>query len=250
VVYRWCSLGFTIDFLGTEEVALQSKSELSLSAIDAVCGRRSIRRFLSDAVPESIVRDILNLASRAPSATNSQPWLVHVVTDTARDRLSKAVIAAARANEISPEYLATPDPWWEPFLTRRRKVGYDLYALYGIDRQDKAARKLAALRNFEFFGAPVGLFFTMERALLYGSWLDVGMYMQNVMTLARAFGLETCPQQAWCRYAAVVRRELEIDDRFLLISGMSLGYADRVARENTLTTEREPVDAFATFHSI
>jgi nitroreductase len=228
---------------------VQRKPELALSVIDAVCGRHSVRRFLPDLVPQAIVREILAFASRAPSATNSQPWLVHVVTGTARDRLSRAVMAAAKAGEVSQEYPYVPKPWWEPFITRRRKVGFDLYALYGIDRNDLAARALAGLRNFEFFGAPVGLFFAMERALLYGSWLDVGMYMQNVMTVARAFGLETCPQQAWCHYGAVVHRELGIDDKYVLISGMSLGYEDKAAKENTLITERAPVEAFATFHA-
>lgn len=221
----------------------------NLSAIDAVRGRRSVRRFLPNPVPDSVVREILAIASRAPSGTNSQPWFVHVVSGEARNRLSRSVLAAAKANEFAEEYPYAPNPWWEPFIARRRKVGFDLYALYGIERDDMAGRARAGLRNFEFFGAPVGLFFTMERALLYGSWLDLGMYMQNVMTLSRAFGLETCPQAAWCRYGAVVRRELAIDDKFVLISGMSLGFEDKTATENTLITERIPVDEFITVHA-
>lgn len=194
------------------------------------------------------IKDILAAASRAPSGVNSQPWLVHVVGGAARDRLSRAVKTAANAGETSFEYDYMPALAREPYLSRRRKVGYDLYALYGIDRHDRAARDAAFLRNFDFFGAPIGIFFTMERELAFGSWLDMGMFMQNVMILARAFGLETCPQQAWCDYGAVVHRELEIPVNHVLISGMAVGYADQDAIENSLATERAQVHEFSRFH--
>lgn len=225
------------------------KSDTAMGVIDAIAGRRSVRRFLTKPVPDETIRSILAVAARAPSGTNSQPWLVHVVTGAARDRLSRAVIEAARSGQHSAEYPYAPRPWWEPFISRRRKVGYDLYALSGIARDDMAARTAAALRNFEFFGAPVGLFFTMDRRLLYGSWLDCGMFMANVMAAARAHDLETCPQQAWCEYGAVVHRELAIPEDQLLISGMSLGFEDKSAPENRLVTEREPVESFAKFHA-
>lgn len=220
-----------------------------MSVIDAISGRRSVRRFLPTPVAEETIRAILDTAARAPSGTNSQPWFVHVVTGAARDRLSRAVLDAARAGQHSTEYPYAPRPWFEPYVSRRRKVGYDLYALYGIAKDDMPARTAAALRNFEFFGAPVGLFFAMDRRLLYGSWLDLGMFMANVMAAARGHSLETCPQQAWCEYGAVVHRELGIPEDHILISGMSLGVEDRTAPENRLVTEREPVEAFATFHA-
>lgn len=222
-------------------------AETAVSALDAIAGRHSVRRFLSDPVPEETIRKILEVSARAPSGTNSQPWQVYVVTGAARDRVSREVIAAAKAGERKEEYAYSPHPWFEPYISRRRKVGYDLYALYGIKKEDMAARTAAALRNFEFFGAPVGLFFTMDRRLLYGSWLDVGMFMQNVMVAARAFGLETCPQEAWCSYGAAVRRVIPIPDGEVLISGMSMGYEDKSAPENGLVTVREPVDAFVKF---
>jgi nitroreductase len=135
-----------------------------MSPLEAIAGRRSVRRFLPDPVPEATVRAILGGASRAASGTNIQPWLVHVVTGEARERLSAAVRVAAEADDKSPEYAYEPEQMWEPYLSRRRKIGYDLYAKYGIERTDFPARKAAMLRNFTFFGAPVGLFFTMERA--------------------------------------------------------------------------------------
>lgn len=218
------------------------------SALEAVVGRRSIRRFLPTPVPRDRIFEILAAASRTPSGANSQPWLVHVVTGTARDKLSRAVREAAEAGELNPEYPYYPTVMTEPYLSRRRKVGYALYALYGIERDDKVARKEAMLRNFDFFGAPAGLFFTMERKMSFGSWLDMGMFMQNVMTVARAFGLETCTQQAWCDYGPVVHRELGIPEEHILLSGMALGYADTDAPENSLVTERVSPQDFTRFH--
>ena len=221
----------------------------SLSAIDAITGRRSIRRYLQKPVPEETLRAILEVSARAPSGTNSQPWFVHTVTGAARTRVVEAVTEAAKANNRIEDYPYMPKPLPEPYKSRRRKVGFDLYALYGIAKDDMEARNAAGLRNYEFFGAPVGLFFFMERWFQYGSWLDSGMFCQNVMVAARAFGLETCPQQAWCDFAHIIRPLLGVPDNLVLMTGTSLGYADPSAPENTLVTEREPVDAFTTFHS-
>ncbi|MBB5685953.1 nitroreductase [Sphingobium boeckii] len=220
----------------------------SISALDAVKGRRSVRRFLPDPVSEPVIEAILQASSRAASGTNIQPWLVHVVTGKTRDSLSSAVLRAAEAEETSLEYPYLPARLKEPYLSRRRKVGFDLYALYGIDRHDMPARKAAMMRNFDFFGAPVGLFFTMERDMPQGAWLDCGMFMQNVMITARAYGLETCPQQAWCDFGAVVHAELGIPDDHILLSGMALGTIDPSAPENTLVSERAGVDEFGTWH--
>lgn len=219
-----------------------------ISAVAAVTGRRSIRRFLPTPVSEDTVRAILQAASRAPSGTNIQPWLVHVVTGDAKARLSAAAREAAEAGKFSLEYPYLPEKMGEPYLSRRRKVGFDLYALYGIDRHDMTARKAAMLRNYDFFSAPVGLFFTMDRAMALGAWLDCGMFMQNVMTLARGYGLETCPQQAWCDVGGVVHDQLGIPQDRIVLSGMALGHADPSAPENGLTSERVGVDEFTAWH--
>ena len=171
-----------------------------------------------------------------------------MVSGEARDRLAKAGIAAGEADRFELEYAYLPERLEEPYRSRRRKVGFDLYALYGVDRDDMAGRKAAMLRNYDFFGAPVGLFFTMERSMAQGAWLDCGMFMQNVMILARAHGLETCPQQAWCDIGAVVHAELGIPDHHIVLSGMALGHRDPAAIENTLVSERVGADAFATWH--
>lgn len=222
--------------------------ERTMSAIEAVEERRSIRRFLPDPVSSETITRILTVAARAPSGTNFQPWHVHVVVGETRERLSRAVIAAAEAGERSDEYAYAPAPVPEPYLSRRRQVGYALYSLYGIERTDYESRKRAMLRNFEFFGAPMGLFFTMEKTLLHGSWLDCGMFMQNVMILARAFGLETCPQQAWCEYGRTVHDQLGIPDDHVILSGMAIGRSDPDAPENSLVSDRIEVDQFTRFH--
>lgn len=218
-----------------------------LGIAEAIAGRRSIRRFLSDPVPQEVIRSILTLAARAPSGANVQPWRVHVVTGAARDRLVEAVLKARREGEHSPEYAYYPDQWFEPYLSRRRKVGFDLYGLLGLTREDKAGMKAQHDRNFMLFDAPVGLFFSMDRRFNLGSWLDMGMFIGNVMLAARAFDLETCPQAAWVQHGAIVRRELRIPEEHIFLCGMALGRADLDAPENRLHTERAPVDDFTTF---
>ncbi|TDY15605.1 nitroreductase [Paraburkholderia sp. BL6665CI2N2] len=220
----------------------------SFNAADAIARRRSVRRFLDTSVADADVEAILNLAARAPSGTNIQPWHVHVVTGNAKTRLSNAVTAAAREGKRCDEYAYMPETLKDIHLARRRKVGLDLYGLYGIDQGDRAARKEAMLRNFAFFGAPVGLFFTMDRYLLAGSWLDSGMFMQNVMIAAQSIGLASCPQQAWCEYGSIVHRVLGIPEEQILLSGMALGYEDCSANENRLRTERVPAAEFTTYH--
>ena len=216
----------------------------SVTAFDAVAGRRSIRRFLPDPVSEAVVDRILATASRAPSGQNMQPWLVQVVTGDTRARLCSVVADAVRAGERSDEYEYFPAEIREPYRARRRKIGFDLFALYGVGRDDHVGRQEALLRNFDFFGAPVGLFFTMERDWGYGAWIDMGNFMTNVMTLAPAFGLATCPQQAWAEYGAAVRRVLPVPDNHVIVSGMALGVPDHEAPINGLVTERVAISEF------
>ncbi|MCB2074687.1 MAG: nitroreductase [Novosphingobium sp.] len=219
-----------------------------MNALEAIAGRRSVRAFLPDPVSKDTIHEILRTSSRAPSGTNIQPWLVHVVMGQARDRVVRAGIEAAGTGAVSPEYDYLPKDMQEPWLSRRRAIGYALFEKYGIARDDYPAREAAMLRNYDFFGAPVGLFFCMDRAHALGAWLDCGMFMQNVMIAARDFGLETCPQQAWCDIGPVVHRELGIADTQIVLSGMAMGYEDTSAAVNSLESPRIGVDEFATWH--
>lgn len=218
-------------------------------AYEAIATRRSVRRFLSDPVPRAVVEEILDLAARAPSGTNMQPWRARVLAGAPKDALCQAVLEAFLAEEPghSQEYPYYPNEFFEPYLSRRRKVGWDLYGLLGITRADKERMKAQHGRNYLFFDAPVGMIFTIDRRLALGSWLDYGMFLENVMIAARACGLDTCPQVAWTHYHRVIRRVLPLDEHEAVVCGMALGKADPDARENALITERTPARDFATF---
>ena len=217
----------------------------------AITSRRSIRAFLPTPVPWALLEEILVVASRAPSGTNTQPWQVHVLTGAARARLAAAIVAAyddpEQARSHSEEYAYYPREWVEPYLGRRRKVGWDLYGLLGIGKADKTRMHAQHRRNYQFFDAPVGLIFTIDRVMEQGSWLDYGMFLQNVMVAARARGLDTCPQAAFTQFHRIIGRELQLDDAQMVVCGMSLGYADMSRIENTLVTDRAPVAGFARF---
>ena len=215
----------------------------------AITTRHSIRAFLSTPVSRKVVEEILSVARRAPSGTNMQPWWVYVVTGEGKNRLSDALLKAhdGGASAWTPEYQYYPNDFQEPYKSRRRKVGWDLYGLLDIERGQKDKMHQQHGRNFRFFDAPVGLMFTVDRELKIGSWLDYGMFIQNVMLAAREKGLHTCPQAAFTGHHQVIRECLPIPDEQSLVCGMSLGYADPDAIENSLITEREPVDSFTRF---
>jgi nitroreductase len=217
----------------------------------AITSRRSIRAFLPTPVPRATVGRILAAASRAPSGTNTQPWKVYVLTGEALQSLSRRLVAAyddpeERARH-SEEYAYYPTEWVSPYIDRRRKVGWDLYTLLGIARNDKARMHAQHRRNYEFFGAPVGLMFTIDRIMRQGSWLDYGMFLEGVMVAARAHGLDTCPQAAFTPFHRIVVEAIGAPAEEQLVCGMSLGFADPDAIENTLVTEREPVASFTRF---
>jgi nitroreductase len=218
---------------------------------EALLSRRSLRAFLPKPVPRETLERILALASRAPSGTNVQPWKVHAVAGAVRQRIAKEMVAEfmAHGEEGWKEtYKYYPTKWREPYLGRRRKLGWDLYGLLGIGKGEREKTKRQHARNFDFFDAPVGLVFTIDDDLETGSWLDYGMFLQSVMLAARGFGLDTCPQAAVARAHEVLRRHLPIAENEVVVCGMSLGYARGDAVENSLVTEREPVAGFARFH--
>ena len=201
-------------------------------------------------------RLLVQLASRAPSGTNTQPWKVYVLQGASRDSLVAKVCAAhdaiyanpALAAEYREEYDYYPTEWRSPYIDRRRKIGWDLYGLLGIAKTDRARMHAQHGRNYAFFDAPVGLIFTIDRVMKQGSWLDYGMFLQNVMLAARARGLDTCPQAAFTQFHRIIAQQLGLGADEMVVCGMSLGFADPTAIENTLVTERDPVEAFARFH--
>lgn len=220
-----------------------------LSALDAIRTRRSVRAFLPTPVPRETIRAILELAARAPSGSNMQPWHVLVLTGEPLKTLGQELVARSLSGdrESEEEYAYYPRIWREPYLSRRRKVGWDLYNALGIARGEHARTAGQHARNFAFFDAPVGLFFTIDRDMELGSWLDYGMFLENIMIAARGFGLDTCPQAAFNAYRSIIARRLDIPQTQLLVCGMSLGHADPAAAENRFPTEREAIETFVRF---
>lgn len=220
---------------------------------EVIRSRRSLRAFLPTPVEEEDIRAILEVATRAPSGTNTQPWKVTVVQGDALQRLSQAILAAHNDADVakthSEEYRYYPVEWRSPYIDRRRKVGWDLYALLGLGRDNKAGMHAQHGRNYAFFDAPVGLIFTIDRIMEQGSWLDYGMFLQNLMLAARARGLDTCPQAAFTQYHRIIQEQLGIPEQEMLVCGMSLGFADLSKVENSLQTERASQAEFVRFVS-
>ena len=227
----------------------QSKEQVAVDA--AITSRRSIRAFLPKPVAREEVEALLQVAARAPSGSNTQPWKVRVLTGASLKKLSDDILQAyldpEQAGKYTEEYQYYPRKWVSPYVDRRRKVGWDLYALVGLTRDDKDGMQAQHGRNYTFFDAPVGLIFTIDRIMEQGSWLDYGMFLQNIMVAARARGLDTCPQAAFTPFHKVITKSLALPDNEQLVCGMALGYADMSKIENSLVTEREPVAGFVQF---
>ena len=213
---------------------------------EAVDRRISVRAFRPDPVPGVLVREILERAHRAPSGGNLQPWRVHALAGEPLAALKAAASARIAQGGDPQDYEVYPADLWDPFRTRRYECGEDLYATIGIPREDRGARLMQLAKNAEFFGAPVGLFFSLDRKLGPPQWSDVGMYMQTVMLLATERGLDTCAQEFWARLAKTAAEAIALPDDHMIFSGMALGWRDGTHPINTLRTRRDPFEAFAT----
>jgi len=224
---------------------------------DAIRSRHSVRAFLSTPVDAQIIQDILEVACRAPSGTNTQPWKVYVVTDKNRDemvdRVCKAQLEIYNHPEKAAEYQETfpyyPEKWISPFIDRRRENGWGLYGLLNIQKGEKEKMAAQQLRNYQLFDAPVGLYFTVNKAMGIGSKMDISMMIQNVMVAAKARGLDTCPQAAWNHFRPIVLEVLGASDDEELVCTIALGYANPDEIVNTFITPREPVENFTVFLS-
>lgn len=229
-------------------MGMLSEPAISNPVLKAIRSRRSVRAFLPDSVPLETVEQILDTAARAPSGSNIQPWQVIAVTGPALETLRNELVETCLSGDPGKtEYAYYPREWRNPYLARRRAVGWTLYGSLGIERGQSERMAAQHARNFRFFDAPVGLFFTLDRDMEPGSWLDLGMFAQNVMIAARGFGLHTCPQAAFCAYHKIIADRLAIPPDRQLIMGMALGHADTSAPENLFETEREPARGFTRF---
>jgi nitroreductase len=225
----------------------------TVAAVDqAITSRMSARAFTQQEVSRELITEILQVASRAPSGTNTQPWKVYVLQGATRDALVEKVCAAHEAIRANPEvakqftepYDYYPAQWVSPYIDRRRENGWSLYGLLGIGKADKDRMHEQHQRNFKFFDAPIGLMFTIDPIMGRGSLLDYGMFIQNIMVAARARGLHTCPQAAWNGFHSIILPHIGAGEGEMLVCGMALGYADETDKVNTLVTPRVPVNEF------
>jgi nitroreductase len=227
----------------------------SLTPAEAITSRMSVRAFTQELVSKESILHLLNISARAPSGTNTQPWKVYVLEGKALKDLCGQVCAAydniaanpELAKEYQPAYEYYPAKWFSPYIDRRRENGWGLYGLLGITKGDKDKMHAQHRKNFEAFGAPVCLFFTIDKELGRGSMLDYGMFLQNIMVAARGEGLDTCPQAAWNDYAKIILPAIGAQENEMLVCGMALGYADKNALVNTFHTPRVAAEEFTSW---
>jgi nitroreductase len=217
---------------------------------EAITTRQSVRAFLPTPVDRATVEQLLAVASRSPSGSNIQPWKVRAIAGDVKESLSRALLDAIARDGFEKyrrEWNYYPVQWREPFLGRRRKIGWDMYGLLGVGKGDHEGTHQARLRNYEFFGAPVGIICTLDEDLEIGSWLDLGIFIGAIMIAARGHGLHTCPQAAFADFHSIIRPMLDIPSHEIVICGMALGHIDPDAPVNALKTERAAVAEFTTF---
>jgi nitroreductase len=220
---------------------------------DAIDTRQSVRAFLPRPVDRATVERLLQLSARSASGSNIQPWRIRVVAGEIRERLTRAIFEAVARDGFEPyqrEWNYYPVNWREPFLGRRRKIGWDMYSLLGVGKGDFEGTQQARMRNYEFFGAPVGMIFTLDEDLEIGSWLDLGIYLGTLMIAARGHGLHSCPQAAFADFHKIIRPILGIPGKEIIVCGMALGHIDPDAPVNRLVTERAPLADYASFHGL
>ncbi|AEA23226.1 nitroreductase [Pseudonocardia dioxanivorans CB1190] len=220
------------------------------SVTDTLMTRRSVRAYLDRPVSREVVAEILRLAARSASNSNTQPWHVHVLTGLAKRRLTDDLWEALdRGGQVATDYAYQPAEWCEHLAGRRKEFGENLYrTVLGIDPDDHRARHRHHRRNYDFFGAPVGLVLTVDRHSLGGGLVDAGAFLQAVVLLARERGMDTCPQASFLDFHPILRRHLRIPEHHSAVCGIAMGFADREHRLDRLRTGRAPVESFTTFH--
>lgn len=233
--------------------AASRDTERAVTVEAALRSRHSVRAFLPRPVPRRQVERLLDLAARSGSNSNVQPWHVYVVTGEKKSAITRAVLRAydteGRVTTREYPYQPRPEAWVEPFATRRRSFGEGLYRdTLGIPLEDRATREHYHRRNYDFFGAPVGIILTVSRNPGQSALIDAGLFLQSLMLAARAEGLDTCAQASFIDFHPVLRRELDIPEDRLIVCGMALGYADPDHCLGSYRTSREPLESVATFH--
>ena len=220
-----------------------------MKVADAILSRKSVRAFTDEPVSNETIRKILDIARRAPSGGNLQPWLVYVLNGAVRDRFVQYIDERVVEHPMgeTPDYNVYPPGLKQPYRSRRSRIGRMLYELIGVPRDDRAGKMAHFARNYRFFDAPAAMLFTIDRDMEPGQWVDLGLFMQNVMLLARENGLDTCPQESWAVWSPAIREFCGVPDNEIVFCGLAIGHADQDATVNQLVSEREEIDSFTRF---
>ena len=218
---------------------------MSKSLDEIIKSRKSIRSYLDKSLGNELIRDMLSKASQAPSGGNLQPWKIFVLNGKSMEDFLKFQ-NNWKGVEVPP-YPIYPEKLKEPYRTSRNQMGEEMYSLLGIKREDKLGRMNQMLKNFNFFGAPAGLFCFIDKQMGLPQWSDLGMFLQTFMLLAVDSDLDTCAQESWSLKQNCIRTYLNASDDLTLFCGMAIGYADKNNKINELRTSRRSVDEWATF---
>lgn len=214
----------------------------------ALLRRISVRAFKPDPLSRTLLREILEVSRFAPSGGNVQPWKVIAVSGSARDTVSDKAKArlADGANEVGDKPIY-PANLWSPYRDRRHKMAEDMYELLGISRDDRPSRLAHVARNYDFFGAPVGLFLVIDRRMGHGQWAHLGMLMQSIALAAVSRGVSSCMQEAWAHVRDTLHAHFKLPAQEMIYCGMALGYADESAPVNSIRSDRAPLEEIVTF---
>ena len=224
-------------------------TDKSPSVTEALNTRITVRQFLDKAVPDDVLNTLLTTALRSPSGGNLQPWKIHVMTGNTLANFKKEAVEITLSGKTEePTYAAYPSPLWEPQRSWRYKLGEDMYAKLGIPRENKMGRLVWFAQNAKFFEAPVGIIITGDKRLDMPQHMDIGIFIQSLMLLAREAGLHTAPQGWWRNWTSVCHKYLDIAETDEVLVGMSLGYGDPSANVNNLYADRASLDEVTTFY--
>ena len=228
---------------------MKKLSKKASTVSEAIDTRLTCRAFTNELPNRNIITSIIERAKRAPSGGNLQPWRIWVVSGQPLEEFKKDIAEKIKDNPMGEgtEYNIYPPNLKEPYESRRREVGRSMYEVLNIPKEDKAGRMKQFMRNFEFFGAPIALFFAIDREMQEGQWSDLGMFIQSIMLLAREEGLHTAPQEAWAIWYKTVNKFLDIPEELMLFCGMGIGFADENDPINTFRSKRQDIDDFADF---
>ncbi len=225
-------------------------TDKSASVSDALDTRITCRQFLDTPVPEDVLNALLTKALRSPSGGNLQPWKIHVMTGETLANFKKDAVEITLAGKTEePTHPAYPQPLWEPQRSWRFKLGEDMYEKLEIPRENKMGRLVWFAQNAKFFEAPVGIIITGDKRLGAPQHMDIGIYIQSLMLLAREAGLHTAPQGWWRNWTSVCHKYLDIPETDEVMVGMAIGFGDASAKVNNLYADRAALDEVTTFYT-